>query len=271
MTLPRHSYLYFALALLVPLLLCSCRSTEKYAYISDAQRDEAAAILTNYSALAMPGDELEINIVSLSPESLYQFYERVNAGNPSDQEAVKLRQSYLVSKKGEIELPLIGKMVVAGKPLDTIATDITTLLRINNYVKDPIVSVTRTNFRVTVTGEVANPIMLHIQGNRLTIFEALAQTGDITLYGQRNNVKVMREENGEQVIGEIDLMTKDVLDSPYYYLQQNDIVYVEPNGQKKRTATTNPNISSYISMGLSVIRMISTVFINDAYIKYYQK
>ncbi|MBQ4376717.1 MAG: polysaccharide biosynthesis/export family protein [Bacteroidales bacterium] len=256
--------------MLAVLTLGSCRSARDYVYISDAQRDSAQEILTNYSALAMPGDELEIDIVSQSPESLYQFYERMNIGNLNDRQALSLRETYLVAPSGDIDLPLLGKMPVAGLPLDTIAAHIQQKLKQGEYVSDPIVSVGRRNFRVTVTGEVANPGMLHIQGNRLTILEALAQVGDITIYGIRDKIKVMREENGEQVIGEINVTTKEMFDSPYYYLKQNDIVYVEPNGKKKRTATYDPNIPSYLSIGLAVIRVVSSIYLNKTSAGLYQ-
>ena len=243
-------------------LFCSCRSTQYAAYISDAQRDSAQAMLATYSSVILPGDELDIDIVSLSPESLYQFYERANASRKRDALADSLRQSYVVLQNGNIEFPPVGHVRAAGLTTDSLAVSITRLLREGGYVSDPVVTVSRSNFRVTVIGEVARPQQVYVQGNRLTIFEALAMVGDITLYGMRDNVLVMREEDGRQVIGSIDLTSRQIFESPYYYLSQNDIVYVEPNDKMKRRATINPNIPSYIAIGVSLLRMSALLIYN---------
>jgi polysaccharide export outer membrane protein len=108
---------------------------------------------------------------------------------------------------------------------------------------------------VTVVGEVAQPKMIHVEGNRITIFEAIAQCGDVTMDGLRDNVKVIRFEGEETTVGEIDLTSRESLDSPFYYLQQNDVVYVEPTPKKKKTSYRNEDWPRYISMtasGLSV-------------------
>ncbi|MBR1517794.1 MAG: polysaccharide biosynthesis/export family protein [Bacteroidales bacterium] len=242
------------------LLMSSCRTAE-YAYISDAERDSAQSILTRYSSIIMPGDELDIEIASLSPESLYQFYERANLSR-DDKKALVLRQTYRVEANGEVLLPLIGTVRAAGRSLDSMGHFIHQRLLEGDYMKDLTITVRRTNFRVTVTGEVKKPSVLHIEGNRLTIFEALAMTGDITVNGQRQNIMVMREINGQQTIGTIDITSRSIFDSPYYYLQQNDIVYVEPNDKKKRIATRDPNITQYISLAASLLRATSSIFLN---------
>lgn len=238
--------------------LTSCRTSDELVYISDAQYDSATTILQEYSTIVMPGDELAIDIVSMSPESLFQFYKR-SGGNSSNNDVRNLRSEYLVSQEGTIEMPMLGKMTVAGLPLDTVATNIQKGLIDSNFVEDPTVTVTRTNFRITVLGEVRKPQQFTVDGNRITILEAIAVVGDIKQTGMRDCVKVMREQNGEQQIGIIDLTSQEIFNSPYYYLQQNDIVYVEPNDKRKRTATYNPNILSYISIGASIVNLITSL------------
>ena len=112
------------------------------------------------------------------------------------------------------------------------------------------------NFRVTVVGEVRAPQQIHVPGTRLTILEALAICGDITDYGQRENVVIMRDENGQKTLGEVDLTKKEMLDSPYYYLHNNDVVYIEPNDRQKRMSDRNDDIPRYISMAVSVGNII---------------
>jgi polysaccharide export outer membrane protein len=116
------------------------------------------------------------------------------------------------------------------------------------------------NFRVCVLGDVARPGQLVVQGERLTIFEALSMVGDLTIYGQRHNVTIIREENGLRTIGEIDLSSQSVFDSPYYYLHQNDVVYVEPNMRKKKNAERDPMVMSYISSAVSIVSMLTSAF-----------
>ena len=116
------------------------------------------------------------------------------------------------------------------------------------------------NFKVCVLGDVVRPGQLVVSGERLTIFEALSMVGDLTIYGQRHNVTIIREENGLRTIGEIDLSSQTVFDSPYYYLHQNDVIYVEPNMRKKRNADRDPMIMTYISSGISILSVISSAF-----------
>ncbi|MBR6441651.1 MAG: polysaccharide export protein, partial [Bacteroidales bacterium] len=125
------------------------------------------------------------------------------------------------------------------------------------------------NFRVCVLGDVNRPGQLVVAGERLTIFEALSMVGDLTIYGQRHNVTIIREENGLRTVGEIDLSSKEVFNSPYYYLHQNDVVYVEPNMRKKKTAERDPMILTYISSAVSVISVLSSCFYYYVLTKYY--
>ena len=127
------------------------------------------------------------------------------------------------------------------------------------YVKDPTVTVTMPSFHVTVVGEVKEPQMIQVEGNRITILEALAICGDVTMDGLRDNVKVIRYEDGDPIVGEIDLTSASAFDSPFYYLKQNDIVYIEPTPQKKRIAYRNEDWPRYISMTASAVSIAYTL------------
>lgn len=283
------THLGFSCTILLVLVCVSCRTPKDYAYISDAERDKAQRIIETYASTIQPGDELYIYVESETPESVLLLNKETNrmvgsvrtnnnvsdisAQDASNANGTQLfadatsstlvngvhssQMSYLVDNNGQIEFPMLGKITVAGLTQDFLKEMLEQRLRDSNLVSDPIVTTSLTNFRVAVVGEVKNPQQLHVAGTRLTIFEALALVGDVTINGLRNNITVVRSNNGVQEIGEIDLTSKEVFDSPYYYLQQNDIVYVEPDKLQKKRAYRNSEIPKYISIGVSVWHLIS--------------
>lgn len=278
---------YRLLILTLLLFVVSCH-TKEMAYISDAQRDSAQEILSVYSATILPGDVLYIYVESKTPESVILFNQETHnlqlEGNSleyldtthraiTDQAKSNISQEmqnlvtevsgYLVSDKGTIIFPILGNISVAGITLDSLQHYLEKRLVDDGYVLDPTVITKLMNFRVTVVGEVRNPQQIHIDGTRLTILEAIAICGDLTDYGQRDNIAIMRYENGQRVLGEMDLTKKEMLDSPYYYLHNNDIVYVEPNKKKKRMSDRNDEIPRYIAIGVSVASIITT-YLNTA-------
>ena len=266
----------FAVACMM--FVSSCSSHKELAYISDAERDSAQQILTTYAHTIHPGDLLYIYVNSEVMESVVPFNQethiealemsRLNmAGGSNGEQQMsdtyrnrKQRQvsGYLVDEQGFITFPVLGKINVAGLQYDSVESIIQKRLISGEYVTDPVVTVSSMNFRVSVVGEVRIPKELHITGERLTIFEALAMCGDITIDGKRENVVVLREKNGSITPIEIDLTKKTIFDSEAYYLQQNDIVYVEPADWKKRRANYDPSTIqdavSYGRFGVSLLR-----------------
>lgn len=266
----------------VPLVLGiqSCAPTQEMAYIVDAERDSAQKIITSYANSIHPGDQLYIYVHSLIPESVIPFNQETHtiaaemshvngAGNSNGEIVVpetfrrqrtKDVQGYLVGDDGMIVFPVLGKLHVEGLTYDSLQTMIQQRLIAGDYLYDPVVTVSPMNFRVSVVGEVARPRELHITGDRLTLLEALAMCGDLTQYGVRENVVVVREKNGEAVPLVVDLTKKTLFDSECYYLQHNDIVYVEPNSKKKKQAIYDlnlpKNIASYVRLGSAISRMI---------------
>lgn len=257
----------FILPVVAMILLASCRSEkDMIPYIHDAQHDSVVTLNGTFGTAIQTNDLLNIYVGSEEPSSTIQFNQETNkiAISPS---GVVMNTStnaqvpgYLVDNKGDIVFPVLGTIHVAGLSYTALATLIEERLKGEGHIRDPRVTVKLMNFHVSVLGEVARPGELVTTGERLTIFEALSMVGDITIYGQRYNVTVVREENGKRVIGQIDLTSKDIFDSPYYYLHQNDVVIVEPNVQRKRAASRHLTWMSYLSTALSAISTVAMAF-----------
>lgn len=248
-------YIKFVVAAIAVASVCSCR-VERHPYVEDAQRDSAMNILQTYEDVILPNDVLDIEVSSLNPEAVQVFNSYSGMVINSLGEVVRMQANYalsgfLVDQQGVIQFPVLGKLNVAGISRDSLARYIQQRVISEGYVNDPVVTVTLNNFRVTVVGEVKNPNQFHSEGARMTLFEALALAGDVTMYGRTDNVMVVREQNGTRQVGEVNLTSKDVFDSPYYYLRQNDIVYVEPTEKHKKEASRNENIPKYISATVS--------------------
>lgn len=257
-------YIKLSVVAIVVASLCSCR-VERHPYVEDAQRDSAVNILQNYEDVILPNDVLGIEVLSLNPEAVQVFNNNVGAVINSKGEAVQMKADYalsgfLVDQQGVIQFPILGRLNVAGVSRDSLARYIRQRIISEGYVSDPVVSVTLNNFRVTVVGEVKKPNQFHAEGARMTLFEALALAGDVTVYGRTDNVMVVREQNGTRQVGEVDLSSKDVFDSPYYYLRQNDIVYVEPNKKRKKMASRNENVPKYISTTIAAMHAALNIY-----------
>lgn len=274
----------YPLVILFVACLCSCGASREMAYVSDAERDSAQQILSTYSNSIHTGDQLYIYVYSQTPISAAPFNQethlvaveqsRLNrVGNTNH--ATRMSETYshkegrqvegyLVDQDGYIIFPVIGKLKVDGITYDSLQNKLQQLLIDGEYVLDPVVTVSPMNFRVSVVGEVRIPRELHITGERLTIFEALAMCGDITQYGLRDNVVVMREKNGMVTPIEIDLTKKTMFDSEVYYLHQNDIVYVQPTLKRHRQAdsrqTYQESIGQYASLGVSIVNLAWRIY-----------
>ena len=282
-----NKIIYFVFSV-VSLVAVSCSAPKELGYYSDAERDSAQRILTTYTNTIHPGDQLYIYVNSETIESVIPFnqetyteaVEMSRVNNVSTTNNVKSMMDtyyerktnqvagYLVDEKGFIQFPILGKIKAAGIPYDSLQNVIQHRLKAEEYVKDPIVTVSPMNFRVSVVGEVRMPREIHVTGERLTIFEALAICGDITDSGMRSNVVVLREKNGVATPIEVDLTKKTILDSEVYYLQQNDIVYVEPSKRKKHKALLDENWPKYGATGVALA--VAIVNITRAYMVFWK-
>ena len=254
----------FLAAVAGAMMFASCGTTEEIAYFKDAARDSVMAISSQFTNGIQANDLLNIYVESETPQATIPFNQETNkiavqdgaVMNPGNNNV----SGYLVSNEGTIIFPVLGEIQVLGMTHAELATELQRRLREQGHINDAVVTVKLMNFKVSILGDVTRPGTIQATGERMTIFEALSMVGDLTIYGQRYNVTVLREENGKRTIGEIDLSSKDVFNSPYYYLHQNDVVYVEPNMKKKKTAMRDPMMLTYISSGLSVLSTLSTMF-----------
>lgn len=262
-------------------LFVSCQSHE-IAYINNVPRNKPSAILETYTSIITPGDCLYIYVASQNAEAVIPFnqetrtydiavdgvrfvdtahYAQVSAAKMDDETRYISTDvtGYLVGQDGTIDFPLLGKIKIAGLTHDDLANILETRLKSLGFVKDPEITITLMNFRVTVVGEVKKPQQIHVKGTRLTLLEALAICGDLTDYGKRENVTIIRDNNGKQTYCRVDLTTSSLFESPFYYLHQNDIIYIEPNNLKQRTAQRDPNTPRYISIGVGIATSVNNI------------
>lgn len=263
----------FLLAVVAAVVSTSCSTPTEIAYVADAARDSAIAITGQFTKGIQANDLLSIYVESETPAVTIPFNQETNKIAVAEGQVMNPGTSavsgYLVNNDGDITFPVLGKLHVLGLTHDELASMIEHRLVSEGHINDAVVTVKLMNFTVSVLGDVAKPGQIRASGERLTIFEALSMVGDLTIYGQRHNVTVIREENGQRIIGEIDLSSKDVFNSPFYYLHQNDVVYVEPNMKKKRQAERDPMTLTYISSAVSIISVLSSAFYYYILSKYY--
>ena len=254
--------------------LTSCVSTKKMYYMQGIESlpQETLNQLQDYQLRIQPDDQLAISINSRDQELIAPFNSYMMIGTGGGQ---SMTQSYgatsattsgiayfPVNKQGVIHFPILGDLPVQGLTHDEVSAMIENRLREGNYVKDPSVKVKIMSFKVTVLGEVKTPGVQSLTNERLTILEALGKAGDLLPSGQRENILVMREENGQRSNYRIDLTdARAVLESPAFYLQQNDVVYVLPNSTiKVKGSATGTYVSLYGSI-VSVLASIASLIV----------
>jgi polysaccharide export outer membrane protein len=206
-----------------------------------------------------PQDMLSIVVSSKEPELSVPFNLPVVSYQGVKETYVQQRiLGYIVDKEGNIDFPILGSLHAEGCTRNQLAQLIKEKIIAEGYIKDPIVTIQFMNFRIVVNGEVVRPGTYEIKSDHITLFEALSMAGDLTIYGRRDNVKVIRENNGERNIYEIDLRVANTFDSPGYYLQQNDIIYVTPN-RYRSNQTNNAGQVQQISLWVSIASFLASV------------
>lgn len=264
----KKNVFYGTLFLTVILLLSSCGSSKDVAYIQNIEALNTAQSSYLYDARIMPKDVLTITVNTLTPEASAPFNLVVsptlnNGANGVTFGTNRTLQSYLVSNDGTISFPVLGTLKVGGLTkieCEKLIRD--GILPYMNENENPIVTVRMSNYKISVLGEVARPGMFQVGNEKINIFEALAQAGDLTIYGVRDRVKLIRENaEGKKEIHVLNLKDANIINSPYYYLQQNDIVYVEPNNVKAR----NSNVGQTTTLALtatSILISLSSLLYN---------
>ncbi|MVN77238.1 sugar transporter [Hymenobacter sp. HMF4947] len=243
---------------LLLLAFASCRPSRNLVYFSDLNNSENYQTkVQNEAALRIqPDDLLSIRLNSLSQESNALFNRGIlqapgTSTTNLTPEVVTPSDGYLVDPEGNIDFPVLGKVMLAGLTREEATVKITNAVA--KYVKDPIITVRLLNFKITVIGEVNKPSTFVVPTGRINILEALGLAGDMTAYGRRENVLLVRERNGIRSTTRLNLNNKELLNSPNFYLQQNDVVYVVPDRLKEVQASTNTRTITIATMAISVL------------------
>lgn len=248
------------LFILMLMMLGSCVSLRKVRYIQDASFGKMADSLVYQSVTpdykVQQGDHLYIDVKNIDPKSMNPFQSNTNVNIQTSSEAGVYLNSYLVSDMGNIDFPLVGKVFVEGKTVLEVQNDLQQI--VNEFFQLTTVSVKLINFRISLLGEVMKPGTFLVYQNNLNIFQAISLGGDLTNYANRKEIKVVRKEREGTRIHKINLLSSDILNSPAYYLQPGDIVYVEPLSGKNFTFTAFPYaiLFSTISTTLLIISFL---------------
>lgn len=254
----------YRLFLMLPLLLtlAACSSYHKSLYLRNDQVINQDVEGQLYDFRIMPKDQLTIVVSTTDPSASAPFYRKLgqdkeNGGNNTMGMQNANLLEYLVDNKGEIDFPVLGKLKVVG--MTTRECEALLRERLKPYLKEtPLVTVSTSNFKFSVLGEVNSPGTYSVDNEKVTLFEALAQAGDMTLFSVRNDVQLLREDSvGRRYVVHLDLNDAAITQSPYFYVQQNDVIYVKPTKAKVRSNTFNNNASMWLTI-LGVLTSVTS-------------
>ena len=254
------------------LLLSSCKTKKKPSevnYMQNVEQIATEAALKNSVSTIQKGDQFVILVTAKDMSVAKPFNQNyssaetsqlsVPGGNSPNQGQVNVSGPiYIVDSEGNIEFPIIGKMNTTGKTMVEFKDELRQ--RLQRYIINPTVSMRITNYKVTVLGAVEKPGQYVIPGGESTILNAIGLAGDLTMYGKRDDILVVRTENGEITKERINLMDANFISSPYYQLKQNDVIYVSANHTYEKTSKLDPNMPIYISVAGIVVTILALVF-----------
>lgn len=260
-----------ARAIVIPVLLVfmSCTNTKKTTYFYGVPNGPVASNMTVPESIIQKNDILSIVVSDINPQAA-EIFNPTNPNNndPSATVNKNVPVGYLVDTEGQIQFPVLGNIKAQGLTKTQLKEKIIKIILDKKLLLDPIVSIRFLNFRVTVLGEVGQPTVIPIPNEKISLLEALGLAGDLTIYGNRNNVMVIREEitpdqKERRTITRINLNSAELFTSPYYYLQSNDIVYVEPNKAKVASTSRASQWLPVIFSGLSLAAIVADRLINN--------
>ncbi|MDR6968296.1 polysaccharide export outer membrane protein [Flavobacterium arsenatis] len=252
-----------AIIAILGILFISCASREKLVYYQNI-KNLPSSEMTNYNPTLKEDDLLLILVSAPIPETAKDFnlttYNMtggtgLGAQNLDIAQGQIRHQTYLIDNKGFIQFPVIGSIKLGGLTREEALRVLNTSLK--KYITDPIVNLRILNYKVTVQGEVMRPGTFNIISERITLPEAISMAGDMTIYGKRDNVLVIREMDGKKTHNFVDMTQSDFINSPFYYLSQNDLIVVEPNKTRINASAVGPNISVIISSLSLLITVIA--------------
>jgi polysaccharide export outer membrane protein len=255
------SILYKTIPFFLILFLFSCASRKDIVYYQDIDSVRLAEKSNSYEIKIQPDDLLSIIVSAEDPEIAAPFnLKSVSLVSPNRQDVIRgqeTMQLYLVDASGAIEFPILGKLKVSGLTRSEVLMLFQN--KISEYIKKPIINLRIMNFKISVQGEVTSPGTYTVASERITLIEALSMAKDLTIYGKRNNILVIREVDGIKSYNRVDVTKTDFINSPFYYLAQNDVVYVEPNKNKVNGAAIGPNTGVIISISSLLITLITLI------------
>lgn len=253
-----------AVALAVVVAGCTSTTYMQIDYLQDLDKETSLTMKENKGIVIQPQDQLSIIVSSRNPElsaalnkpvASYQAGSEVTSTTTGYQRLL----GYVVDNEGNIDFPMLGSLHVTGMNRWELQDMIKERIIAEGILLDPIVSVEYMNFRVSVMGEVNSPGTYSVTGDKITLLGALSLAKDLTIYGRRDNVTVIREQNGQRNIYKVDLRSSDIFNSPAYYLQQNDVIYVYPNTVRAGQSTINENYFKSGNFWISLASVAVTV------------
>lgn len=252
----------FLLFVSVLFLVTSCKTKEKASelnYMQNVEQIATEASINNSASTIQKGDQLSIYVSAKNMEVVKPFnqsYYAGESGNPTN--VPNTERLYQVDTEGSISFPILGTINTTNKKVEDLKNELTE--RITTYVKNPTVTVRLANFKVTILGEVDKPGLYSFSEGQTTLLNAIGLAGDLTMYGKRDNVLVVRTENDIITKERINLMDVNFINSPFYYLKQGDVIYVSANQTKEKTSKLNPNLPLYISATGIIVTVLALVF-----------
>lgn len=243
------------------LLLFSCKSRKEVVYYQNIDSLINTEQTNSYEIKIQPDDLLTIIVSADDPETAIPFnLSTISvpvAGALNVAQGQLMMQSYLVDASGTIDFPVLGKLKVGG--LSRTETMHLLEVKLAKYIKNAIITIRIINFKVSVQGEVVTPGTYPISSERITLIEAISMANDLTIYGKRENILVIREVNGVKTYNRVDITKADFINTPFYYLAQNDVVYVEPNKTRINGASVGENTGVIISVSSLLITVITLI------------
>jgi len=239
---------------LLVILTYSCKAPLDVTYFQNTIDLEEIKTENNFQPIFKTNDIISISVLATDMDTAMPF--NLNQGGSNDNDDSGHLSDYLIDYDGNIEFPVLGTLKIAG--LTNIEVKNLIKSKLKQYINTPIVIVRLQNFKITILGEVNNPGTYSVTNDRVTIIEALGLAGDLTIKGKRNNILVIREKDGIKKYHKIDLTSKDIFNTPAYYLTQNDVVYIEPNESQIRRSRTNDNTLGIVFSAVTVVISILT-------------
>ena len=249
--------------ILLVMTLASCNTSEKILYFQDIVVNRPEVIEATRDITLQPMDQISILVSSKDPElaalfNLSRAQYRVGNGASINNYGGEM-SGYTLDELGDIDFPVLGKLHIGGMTKSEVAAMVKKRLMDESLVNDPVVTVEFMNLYFSVLGEVSRAGKYSITKDQITILEAIAMAGDLTIYGKRDGIFVIREENGERVTHWVDIRSKDIFKSPVYFLKQNDVIYVQPNTVRAGQSTINENSVKSVGLWISIASFLTSL------------